>query len=273
MPQFFTKHSLMRAFSTVEHLLAAGLFALMITMIAGSLIYSLETVRANGLANRAILAAEESLEAVRSIRDDDFSRLIDGAHGLALLGGQWTFLGSSDTLEDFTRSVAISPIDSHTKKIDATVSWQQTAQRSGLFTLTTYLTNWNEANQTESDAVTFDISSATLSGDNKELRDVNIENTGAANVTIDKIIVSWQPSNDKIERIRIDDDTAWSKNGPGSPTGTQNSGTELNIQNYELETGQDKNMDIKFTGSMAGKTLTITFIMSDQSQTSVSVAP
>lgn len=273
MTQRFFTNKKRSAFSTVEHLLAAGLFALIVAMIAGSLVYSLETARASGLADRAVLAAQESLEAVRSIRDDDFVRLTDGTHGLALSSGQWVFSGTSDTLDDFVRSVNISPINSHTKKIDATVTWQQTAQRPGSLILTTYLTNWSEISQTEGERVAFNISSATLSGDNKELRNVTIKNTGAANITVDKMVVSWQPTSHTIERIRIDDDTVWSKNGPGSPAGTQNSGTELNIQNFELDAGQEENMDIKFTGSMVGTTITITFIMSDQSQVSISITP
>jgi hypothetical protein len=128
--------------SLVEILLALSILVLLITVVAGALIYGNESAHLAGSRSQASSIAEEGLEAVRNIRDNNFTNLVDGTYGLAVSGNQWVFSGSSDTIDIFTRQIVISTVDTNTKQIVATVSWQENAQRSDSIILTSYLTNW-----------------------------------------------------------------------------------------------------------------------------------
>jgi len=128
--------------SLVEAILAIAIFAILVSGLAGSLVYGQFNTSLAGARDRATFVAEEGLEAVRSIRDDNFSNLSDGTHGLTVSENQWTFSGSSDTTDVFTRAIIISSVDTYTKNITSTVTWDQTNERSGSISLTTYLTDW-----------------------------------------------------------------------------------------------------------------------------------
>lgn len=137
MVQFSTK-----GFSLVEVLLASFLFGFLVTVFVGAYIYGQDSTTLAGRRARATFLAQEALEAVRSIRDDNFSNLVDGTYGLAISGNQWIFSGSSDSTEIFTRQVTISTVDADRKQITAQITWQQNPQRTGNISLTTYLTDW-----------------------------------------------------------------------------------------------------------------------------------
>lgn len=134
-----------KGFSVVEVLLAASIFSLLVTALAGAYFYGQESATLAGARARAGLLAEEGLEASRSIRDGGFANLVDGAHGLAVSGSVWTYSGTQDIAGQFTRSVTVSAIDAATKQLVSTVTWQQNAQRTGTASATTRLTNWAAA--------------------------------------------------------------------------------------------------------------------------------
>ena len=129
----------------VEVLLAASIFSLLVTALVGAFLYGQESSALAGARSRAGMLADEGLEASRSIRDGAFTNLVDGAHGLAISGGMWTYSGTQDVTGLFTRSVTISTIDASTKEITSTVTWQQNAQRTGTVSTTTRLANWQAA--------------------------------------------------------------------------------------------------------------------------------
>lgn len=129
-------------FSLVEVLLAVSVFSLMVTALTGGLIFGQQSTAISGQRARAALLADEGLEAVRNIRDENFSNLTDGAYGLAISGNQWVFSGTADVTDIFTRAVTISAVDANRKLVTSTVNWQQNPQRTGNVTLVTYLTNW-----------------------------------------------------------------------------------------------------------------------------------
>lgn len=134
-----------RGISLVEVILSSALFVLLVTALGGSLVYGRESARLSGDRSRAIFLAAEGLEAARNIRDNNFSNLVDGTYGLATSSNEWTFSGSSDSTGIFTREITISSIDADSKQVTAEVSWQQTPQRIGTTSLTTYLNNWAES--------------------------------------------------------------------------------------------------------------------------------
>ncbi len=257
-------------------MLASSLFGLMITAIAGALIYGQESVRVSGEHTRALFLAEEGLEAVRNIRDNNFASLVDGTYGLALTGNQWTLSGSSDTTNTFTRAIAIAAVDANTKTVTSTVNWQQTLQRTGAVTLTTRLTNWQTPTATQADQLNINVSGATIGGSgNAYLRGIKLANTGSTPIVIDRMTVSWTKPNQNIKEIKIEDVIVWSNNGPGTPTGTQSSGTLLDIVNVTIPAGEDdvEINHIRMTGNAFGDTFTILFTFSDGSTNQVTLTP
>lgn len=132
-----------QGFSLVEVILASSIFALMITAFVGAYLYGEEATSLAGRRARAVLLAEEGLEATRNIRDAGFANLIDGQHGLSTAGNQWSFSTTTQDVQDiFTRQVTIGTVDTKRKIATSTVTWQQNQQRGGSVTLVTRLTNW-----------------------------------------------------------------------------------------------------------------------------------
>lgn len=134
----------LKSFSLVEILLAISLFSILVMTIVTSMAYGEESIALAGSRSRAILLAEEGLEAVRGIRNVRYADITDGSHGIVFTDGKWTISGTDDTTDGFTRQVTISPISPSLKKIVSKVTWSQGNQRTGIISLETYLANWME---------------------------------------------------------------------------------------------------------------------------------
>lgn len=252
-----------KGFSLVEAILASALFALVISAIIGGIIYGRENTALSGERSRAVFIAEEGMEAVRNIRDEDFTSLADGTYGLDIVDNKWTFSGSSDTVDDFTRTIQISTVDSNTKEISANISWQQNELRTGDITLTTYLTDWAGAvEDNEAAHLVVDTTNAQVGGKgNKSILGITIENTGPDNITIDRIAVFWAggASGNSIQGIVINGSSVWS--------GDELSGAELDITDFTLVSGYGTYPmnSLDFNKNIVGATVSLTFIMSDSS--------
>jgi len=135
-------NSYQQGFSLVEVILSSSVFILLATALVGGYLYGQESTALSGNRDRAVMLAEEGLEATRNIRDESFSNLTDGTHGIATSSNQWVLSGSSDTTDIFTREVVIAAVDGNRKNITANISWQQNEQRSGIVSLVTRLANW-----------------------------------------------------------------------------------------------------------------------------------
>lgn len=149
-------------FSVIEVILAAALFVI---LSVGAIV----AVTQGGLSNRlgeeqaiATQYASEGIEAARSIKNQNFSNLINSAGtGIVRAGSVWSFSGSnnvfnsaytrvltvSDTQRDVNGNIVASggTVDPLTKKITSTVSWNASPTRNNSVILTTYLTNWRKA--------------------------------------------------------------------------------------------------------------------------------
>ena len=132
-------------FSLVEIILSSSLFSLIVTMLAGALIYGRESSVLAGERMRADLRAEEVLEAVRNIRDAKFKDVQAGTFGLATSSAQWTLAGVSDVKDGFTRQVQIGIPDALTRIATVTVSWSLNEQRAGAVTASARIRNWRTA--------------------------------------------------------------------------------------------------------------------------------
>src|SRR3989304_4109333 len=133
-------------FVLIEVLLGVSILGFLATFLVGGYLFGEEAAVLSGHRFRASALAQEGLEAARNIRDDSFANLTDGTHGLAISGSQWAFSGSIDITDIFTREVVISAVDSDRKNVTVHVDWQQNAQRTGVGSLVTYLTNCVAAN-------------------------------------------------------------------------------------------------------------------------------
>jgi len=117
-----------------------------------------------------------------------------------------------------------------------------------------------------------DTTNAVLAGGDKRLEGITLENTSEVDVVIDKITATWDVGN-LIEEIKIDGTKVWAKNGPGTPSDKQPSGTELDIEDFTLTSGGGV-IDIdhfKFDGDMSGAVFTIIFTLGDGSTVEASI--
>ena len=101
--------------------------------------------------NQAILLAREGLEAVRSVRDENFESLSEETGGVELENSKWEIKTYSemDIKDIFTREISIEETDENTRKITSTVSWEPLRGEPTSVILTEYLTNWRETYEIE----------------------------------------------------------------------------------------------------------------------------
>jgi len=134
--------------SLVELIVAMGVFVVVVAGLAFFIFDSFFASRLSYDLVKANLLAEEGIEAARSIRDNNYSDLLIGSHGLAISNGYWIFQGIEDDLtsqlNEGKRVIDIvnDPLDQNIKIITSTVSWKFTENRSEEVRLTSYLTNW-----------------------------------------------------------------------------------------------------------------------------------
>ena len=137
--------------SSIEILLAIGIFAILAGTLGFLVLDSYSTGR---LANEITVAnylAEEGIEAARSIRDADWNNLVAGSHGLAVSGEKWIFYDAQEDITSWlsggSRNLTIENIDADRKKITSKVSWDFTENRPQEIRLVTYLTNWQRVSE------------------------------------------------------------------------------------------------------------------------------
>jgi hypothetical protein len=119
-----------RGQSLVEVLVAIGVFMTAIGAVT-SLFYGGQGIAIDARnAADAVEYAQEGGEAVRSIRNRDWSLLTDGSHGLVYSSGNWQFQGTSDTRDFFTRRVDIATLDTNTKIATTTATWSTNPLRA-----------------------------------------------------------------------------------------------------------------------------------------------
>ncbi|MEK7184150.1 MAG: prepilin-type N-terminal cleavage/methylation domain-containing protein, partial [Patescibacteria group bacterium] len=101
-----------KGFSLVEAMLAAGVLSLIVTTLAGALVFGEQSSVGAGKRSRATELAEEGIEAVRSIRDQAFNELQYAQSGVTISSNTWAFLGeaTSETIDEFTRTTNFADV-------------------------------------------------------------------------------------------------------------------------------------------------------------------
>lgn len=216
---------------------------------------------------RALFLAEEGLEAARSLRDENFSLLSNGTHGITLSqNGRWSLSGASDAESEFTRAVTVSTINPRLKFITSSV----TGPRASV-ALTTALADIRQ-NSGMAKYLSFDLSEARMETGNSTLRDIIIKNTGSSSITITHITAWWR-DNSLIQSVELGE-KVWSHNAIGTPSGKQPSGTLLDITDFTLAPGQSEN-DTKFTfnGPVSTVNFMVQFTLMDGTSSYVTIQP
>ena len=83
----------------IELLIAIALFIAVVSALTYLILDSYVAGRVAKQATKANFLAEEGIEAVISIRDNDWSGLAAGDHGLAISGNNWVLQGTLAMLE------------------------------------------------------------------------------------------------------------------------------------------------------------------------------
>ena len=131
-------------FSLIEIILSSGLLALFALAFLSVLGFSQESTLRAGQRNRAIILAEEGLEAARGIRDENFSYLMPGTFGL-LANNKWNLTVQPELIDNFTRTITIVDINSQTKQATSEVTWKQTGGNQVSVSFSTLFTDWHTA--------------------------------------------------------------------------------------------------------------------------------
>ncbi|PIR49647.1 hypothetical protein COU79_03800, partial [Candidatus Peregrinibacteria bacterium CG10_big_fil_rev_8_21_14_0_10_54_7] len=123
----------------LDALLGVVVFGLFIIAVGSSLLFSQRGFLASGDHMRGAFLAEQSLEALRTMRDQDFSLLTEGDHGVRVgLGGTWELTESGATTSDgYASHVTIAASGADTVFAVAQTAWNHGMGRSGSVVLTT----------------------------------------------------------------------------------------------------------------------------------------
>ncbi len=153
-----------KGFSLVEVILAVALFMIFSSAVVKGLISGLDSNRLSGEQAEAKAYAIEGVEALRSVRNQNFASLTNTSPtpGVVRVGNVWSYTGSGNVFDTkYNRTVVVSNVnrnvggdivpaptgtlDPNTKKVESKVTWNFTATRPEEVSLTTYLTNWRAA--------------------------------------------------------------------------------------------------------------------------------
>lgn len=263
----------------MEPLLAAALFVLIIGAFTTGLLNGQENIKLSGQRSRAILLAEESMSAVKAIKNENYSLLTPGTFGLTYNTNlaKWELTSSILPQNGFTRSVTITNKTPKTKEILAKITWQQNEQRSAQLELTSIVSNWTNPQTpppftpTQADYLQINATQARLTLLNRLLTGITLTNSGTNPISVSQMTVAWT-QNTTLSQITFNLTTAWSSGGVGTPSGFQTSPANLDITDQTLQANIAQILNLRWQGGVQNDTITITFIMIDGSRKTINVS-
>lgn len=260
-----------QAFSLIEVIISAALIFLMATVFTNAMLTAQQGGAIAGTQARGLLVAQEGLEAVRNIRDYGFSSLVDGTYGISQNAGTWALSGSNDIEDIFTRSVAIQTVDASTKQVTSTVTWQKPNGRTGSVSLSEYLIDTTQL-VPEVKKLLVDISGGKVVGSaNSRLTGIKIKNLGSGTITLSTTTVQWVGGAAKnIIEIDINGKAVWMQDGTaGYPPGAQPSPATVGLVPVDIANNALPINNFVFDKSVNNAYFIITFIMQDNSSTTI----
>ncbi|MDO8617686.1 MAG: hypothetical protein Q7N87_02235 [Candidatus Uhrbacteria bacterium] len=142
MKRMTRRFCLAPAQSILEVVVAAALFAVIVSSLVPFLHNLVGRSSREGSLDQGLSLAQEGLEAARGIRDRDWTALAVGDHGLTLASNTWGFQGTSDTVAGFIRAITVSEITPNERQVAVNVRWMEPDARMKSVTLTTMLADW-----------------------------------------------------------------------------------------------------------------------------------
>ncbi len=271
----------------LEVLIAIGVSAIFFSAIAGLLISSNKSTANLYNTQKAYARNKEGLSALQSIKFEDLFLTWDGKVTYNSVTDQWELSTGSEVFADNqTRSVAVievqrnedcevvlygGDVDPDSYILMSNMMWDSYGGGKRDSTIYSLVVNTENpqgdcfGGGEEAENLVLITVDAEWYGD-KQLRDLYITNEGTSPVTITEITIWWDVSKSKIEQIFYDGDKVWSYSGPGSPSGKQYSGTQIDIDDIEIPAGYTGEFNkIKFSKDMEDATLIIEFEFSDGS--------
>lgn len=158
--------------SLVELVIVMGLAAILIPVVFAGFITAKEGKPQQQQRSQATLLSREAEEALRSIRERDWTLVaLTGTYHLVVSSGSWALASGNETIGGFTRSITIADVfrndqgvivesggtrDPSTRAVTITVSWTTPRPSSVSSTgyLTRYLDNLTFVQTTEADFTT-----------------------------------------------------------------------------------------------------------------------
>lgn len=119
--------------SLVEILIAIAIFSLTVTATALMFFGGQSFVADSVSARKAVEKVHDGAEALRFIRDDNFSSMTDGIHGLTFVSDKWQLTAAPDWTDDFKRTVSISADIDGMKHVDLLVQWRHPSEGTKSF--------------------------------------------------------------------------------------------------------------------------------------------
>ncbi len=148
----------------LEAIIAIGVFALFLGGIGFSLILGERSTISAGDRTTAAFLAEQQLEGIRQMRNQKFSLLTVGTHGMVLTGTGWNFSGGSTVKNGYRSSVTLLTHAVDWIDVTSTVSWNFKNTRSGSVVLHTSITNWRKTIPVGNWAGMMKIAQSTIGG-------------------------------------------------------------------------------------------------------------
>jgi len=190
----------LKGFGLIETLLSITILAIITTLVSSvfidinrSNITSDEHIRANRMLS-------EGIEAMRSIRDQNFLYLTNGQHGLLNTAGVWSLNGSSDVNGIYTRQVTIGDVyrnmsgdidsagtelDERIKNVLIEVSWESSLQGTQTVQNELLFSDW-EAQES--------IDTNSSEWNEGEFFQTEVGGTGGESLVLATDVVSWEES-------------------------------------------------------------------------------
>ncbi len=132
----------------LEAVLSIAVFSLFLTGVGLTLFLGQQSTVAGADRVRAVFQAEQALEGVRQLRDEDFLALSPGTYGITVgTNGRWALQSQPITSSGFTTTLTISSHSVDWLQARSKVEWNFGKSRSGSIVLSTYLTNWHKVVQ------------------------------------------------------------------------------------------------------------------------------
>ena len=249
-----------RGQSLIEILFAAAIFTIGVVTIGYLVLDASVSVRRNTESMQARLLAGEGIEAMRAIRDTDFSQVAPGTYGIIWDGTAWDLVDDATEIGMFTRTVTVESYDADTREVSvAVMGGEGVRERSTVFS--TLISDWQRATE-DAERLASDTSDAYLSETSDALLGVALQNTSSAPVVIEALRAEWT-GEALLEGI------VWNGTSIYSATTTPTaSGVEIDIDDITITAFSEPLFfdRFDFTASIAGGDVVITLVCADGSE-------